>query len=113
MLPPVVSVEYSAEDWRVIAGFLLYLRAGVLRALQSVSDPIAEAIPVWQAKQVRYYVNAEKVTRWLLSYTPYPVEPYQLWDGRTYVDRPRLGDPGRPVPGVQDDAPWLEPPVGP
>jgi|SRR5579864_111896 len=111
MLTPVVGSDYSEEDLRVIAGYLLYYRAGILRALQSVSDTAAAQIPTWQEPQVRYFRDAEIVTRWLLSFTPYPVQKDELWDGRTYIPRPRLGDPGRPVGGVSDDPPWLGSPT--
>jgi len=113
MLLPIFGVEYSAEDWRVIAGYLLYMRAGILRYLQSVTDPAAVPIPEWTAPQARYAKDAEIVTRWLLSYSPYPVQPNELWDGKTYVPRPQLGDPGRPVAGVQDDPSWLVSPTEP
>ena len=111
MLTPVVAPEFSAEDWRVIAGFLLYFRAGILRALDTSNDPAYDAIPVTAAGQRRYFQDAEAVTRWLLSFTPYPVKAGELWDGETYVPRPQLGDAGRPVPGVSDDAPWLRSPA--
>jgi hypothetical protein len=93
VLIPDVRVDYSPEDYQAIGGFLLYYRAGILQALRSVSDDVTKAIPGWRAKQIRYYRDAEAVTRWLLSYTPYPVDPYELWDGKTYIPRPRLGDP--------------------
>jgi hypothetical protein len=112
MLTPVVASDYSEEDWRVIAGFLLYYRAGILRALTSSNDAAYDATPVAAAGQRRYFRDAESITRWLLSFTPYPVQKNELWDGETYIPRPRIGDPGRPVSGVQDDPPWLWNPAG-
>jgi|SRR5579864_317636 len=111
MLTPVVASDYSEDDWRVIAGFLLYFRAGILRALESTNNEAYSQIPRVAAGQRRYYEDAESVTRWLLSFTPYPVKKDALWDGQAYVPRPRLGDPGRPVGGVSDDPPWLGSPT--
>lgn len=80
MLPPVVwPPDWSEEDMRAIGGFLLYFRAGILRALQSSNDPTYDQIPVTAAGQRRYFRDAEALTRWLLSFTPYPVEKDELW----------------------------------
>ena len=111
MLIPVVASEYSEEDWRAIAGFLLYFRAGILRALESVSDPSTRAMPGWRDRQIQYYQDAESVTRWLLSFTPYPVQKWELWDGKSYVPRPRLGDTGSLSRFVQNDPAWMGSPA--
>lgn len=81
MLPPIVwPPDWTAEDYRVIAGFLLYFRAAILQAKASVNDPAFD-VPVLKPENIRdYYDDAESVTRWLLSYTPYPVAKGQLWN---------------------------------
>lgn len=79
-LPPIVwPPDWSAEDMRSIGGFLLYYRAAILRAIQSTGETTYNQIPKVRDGQLRYYEDGEKITRWLLSYTPYPVEPGQLW----------------------------------
>lgn len=81
MLPPFVwPGDWTEEDFRAIAGFILYYRAGVLRALESTSDPAYDQIPVTKAGQLRYYRDAEAFTRFLLYNTPYPVQKDELWN---------------------------------
>ena len=80
-LPPIVQDTYTVDQYRYIAGFLLRQRAGILQALQSVADPSAAEIPAWQDPQVRYFRDAESLTRMFLWQCGYPVEEGGMYDG--------------------------------
>lgn len=79
MLPPYTYPDWTPEDMQVIGGFILYFRAAALRGLAGVSDAEAKKIPDWQDSEIAYWESVERATRWLLSFTPYPVQKGQLW----------------------------------
>jgi hypothetical protein len=79
-LPPIVQESYTREQKRYIAGYLLWMRAGTLAALESVSSPLASVMPEWQRKQVRYYQDAEAYSRYLLAEIGYDVGKNQGWN---------------------------------
>ena len=82
-LPPIVMEQYTADQYRYIAGFILRQRRGVLLALQSVSNVAAAEIPRWQDPQIRYYEDLEAWSRFLLWVCGYPVEKGQNYMGDT------------------------------
>lgn len=79
-LAPVIQDVYTDGQRAYIAGFLIWYRAGMLKALESVSSDAARAIPGWQRQQIRYYQDAESVTRYLLYECGYPVAKDENWD---------------------------------
>lgn len=62
-----------------MAGFILHFRRGFLQAAESSGVAAAQQIPEWSAETVRYYQDAEAVTRFLLYWIGYPVAKGQMW----------------------------------
>jgi hypothetical protein len=83
ILPPLVKSEYTARDRAIIAGYLIKMRAGTLRALTSVGAATVGATSGWAEGNQRYYRDAERYSRYLLYWLGYETEK-----GRNYEEVP-------------------------
>lgn len=80
-LAPVVKrgPQYTDESRAEIAGYLLQMRAGILKAGNSVERGIQLEIDIRGDKELVYWRNAEAVTRWLLYWIGYEVHRGKMY----------------------------------
>jgi hypothetical protein len=73
ILPPVIKETYTARERAIIAGYLIRMRSGTLRALASVGSAVQGATAGWAEGNQRYYRDAERYSRYLLYWAGYEV----------------------------------------
>ncbi len=82
-LAPVVmrGPQYSDEERAIIAGYLLQMRQGVLRALSSSARYVEITTDYGAMKQLAFYQIEEQYSRFLLYWIGYPVEKGNMYHG--------------------------------
>lgn len=82
-IPPIVKPpgQYTDQERAVIAGYLLFMRAGTLSALSS-SEQIPKHVGRGFGEQSYwYYADAESYSRFLLNDIGYRVGRRQMYNG--------------------------------
>lgn len=79
-LPPVLTKEYNDRERAMIAGYLIGKRAGVLKALASVSTAPPGTTEGWAEGNTKYYQDAERYSRFLLHWIGYSVGRNQNYE---------------------------------
>jgi hypothetical protein len=73
VLPPVIKETYTPAERAIIAGYLIRMRGGTLRALASVGSATQGETSGWAEGNQRYYRDAERYSRYLLYWAGYIV----------------------------------------
>lgn len=77
--PPEPFRMYTGDERALIAGYILHMREGILKAADSTGSPPAGSTLDWGEGSYNYWENAEAVTRWLLYWIGYPVRKGKLY----------------------------------